>query len=52
MKLPNKFGLLLAAIWLIATGLFVLVPSVAFAESGKVLALLAIAAGVLIILDR
>jgi hypothetical protein len=52
VKLPAKFGMLLAAIWLIATGVLVLVPNVSFSGKENVLALLAIAAGVLIILDR
>jgi hypothetical protein len=52
MKLPGKFGTLLLAIWLIATGVIVLVPGVSFSGSGNILAILAIAAGVLIIMDR
>ena len=49
MQLPKKFGLLLAAIWLILTGLAGLVE---MRIPGQLLAILAIAAGVLIILDR
>jgi hypothetical protein len=44
--------MLLLAAWLIATGLLVLIPSLNFAGSVNILALLAIAAGALIILDR
>ena len=52
MKLPSKFGLLLAAIWLIAYGLRILVTAFNFSGIENVLAILAIAAGALIILDR
>jgi hypothetical protein len=44
--------MLLLAAWLIATGVLVLIPNLNFAGSGNILALLAIAAGALIILDR
>jgi hypothetical protein len=47
-----KWGLLLLGIWLIAYGVLALVPALAFQGSGTVLAILAIAAGALIILDR
>jgi hypothetical protein len=40
------------AVWLIAAGVLQLVPALAFQGSGVVLALLAIAAGVLLLLDR
>jgi hypothetical protein len=52
MKLPGKFGTLLLAIWLIAYGVLILAPGVGFSGSGNILAILAIAAGILIILDR
>jgi hypothetical protein len=52
MKLPSKFGTLLLAIWLIATGALVFIPGLNFAGSPNILAILAIAAGVLLILDR
>jgi len=47
-KLPRNLGALLLSIWLIATGLFPLL-NIRFANSGLLLALLAIAAGVLIL---
>jgi hypothetical protein len=46
------WGLLLLGIWLIASGALVLVPALAFQGAGTVLAILAVAAGVLVILDR
>lgn len=48
----NKWGVLLLGIWLIASGAMVLVPALAFQGAGTVLAILAIVAGILIILDR
>ena len=47
-----KWGLLLLGVWLIASGALVLIPALAFQGAGTVLAILGIAAGVLIILDR
>jgi hypothetical protein len=44
--------MLLLGIWLIATGVLVLVPAVNFPRSEAVLAVLALAAGVLIVMDR
>ncbi len=48
----TDLGMLLLAIWLIIKGILVLVPSLNFAASGTLLAILAIAAGVLILLHR
>jgi hypothetical protein len=48
----KKIGVLLLGVWLIVAGALQLVPAVAFAGSGNILALLAIAAGVLLLLDR
>ncbi len=48
----RKWGVLLLGIWLIASGAMVLFPALAFQSAGIVLAILAIAAGILIILDR
>ena len=50
-KLTLNLGMILLAIWLILTGLLSL-PGVSFPSSGIVMALLAIAAGVLILLRR
>jgi lauroyl/myristoyl acyltransferase len=47
----KRLGLLLLGIWLIMTGLLQVV-SVPIPAIGKILALLAIAAGALIVLDR
>jgi hypothetical protein len=47
----KNLGMLLLAIWLIATGLTVFIH-VGFANMGEILAALAIAAGVLILLGR
>jgi hypothetical protein len=51
MKLPKKLGTLLLGIWLILEGIVPLLK-LSFAGSGEVLAILAIAAGALILLDR
>lgn len=51
MKLTKNLGMLLLGIWLIATGLLQVV-SIQIPAIGTILALLAIAAGVLILLDR
>jgi hypothetical protein len=47
-----KYGPLLLGVWLIATGVIVLVPAVNFSGSGTILAVLAIIAGVAIVMDR
>lgn len=53
MKMPKNLGMLLLAIWLILFGLLT-APflSLSFAHSGDFLAVLAIAAGVLLLLQR
>jgi hypothetical protein len=50
MKLTKNLGMLLLGIWLIAWGLVALIP--ALSGLGPILAILAIAAGVLVLLDR
>lgn len=50
MKITNNLGMLLLAIWLIAYGLLALIPTLS--GLGIVLAILAIAAGILILLNR
>ena len=50
-KLALNLGMVLLAIWLIVTGLLLL-PGVSFPSSGIIMAILAIAAGVLILLRR
>lgn len=51
MHVTRSVGMLLLAIWLILTGLFSLL-SISFAGFGVFMAILAIAAGVLILLGR
>jgi hypothetical protein len=51
-KSRPTWGVLLLGAWLIATGLLHLVPRLGFSSSGDLLAGLAIAAGVLLLLDR
>ena len=51
-KSRPHWGLLLLGSWLIATGLLHLVPRLGFSSSDELLASLAIAAGVLLLLDR
>jgi hypothetical protein len=48
----TRLGALLLGSWLIATGILHLVPRISFSGSGEILAVLAIAAGVLLMLDR
>jgi hypothetical protein len=50
MKFTRNTGMLLLGIWLVATGLLTFIPSIA--GLGLILALLAIAAGVFILLGR
>ena len=50
MKITRNIGMLLLSIWLILTGLAAFVP--ALGGLGAILAILAIAAGVLILLGR
>ncbi|MGZ3940560.1 MAG: hypothetical protein ACXVBK_17450, partial [Flavisolibacter sp.] len=51
VKLPKNLGMLLLGIWLIVTGLLQVV-SIHIPAIGTILALVAIAAGVLILLGR
>jgi hypothetical protein len=53
MTLPKNLGMLLLAVWLILFGLLT-APflGVSFARSGDLLAVLAIAAGVLLLVQR
>jgi len=50
MRLTKNLGMLLLAIWLIAWGLIALIPTLS--GLSLILAILAIAAGVLILLGR
>ncbi len=49
---PTGLGIILLAVWLIATGVLALVPDLNFRGAGVALALLAIAAGVIILWER
>jgi len=51
MKLTRNVGMLLLAVWLIATGIVPLL-NLSFSGLGTVMAILAIAAGVLIVVGR
>lgn len=51
MKITKNLGMILLAIWLIATGLLQVV-SIPIPAIGTILAVLAVAAGVLILLGR
>jgi hypothetical protein len=53
MKLPKNLGIILLAVWLVLFGI-VTAPflKLSFAYSGDLLAILAIAAGVLLLLRR
>jgi hypothetical protein len=53
MKLPGNLGILLLAIWLILFGLLT-APffRISFSHSGDILAVLAIAAGILLLKNR
>lgn len=51
VRLPKNLGMVLLAIWLIVTGLLSVV-SIPIPAIGTILAVLAIAAGVLILLGR
>jgi hypothetical protein len=51
MRITKNIGMILLAIWLIVTGLMQ-VMSIPIAGLGMILAILAIAAGVLILLGR
>ncbi len=52
MRLTRNLGFLFLAIWLIVTGLLTIIPTLAIPGISLILALLAIAAGVLILLQR
>ena len=51
MKLTRNIGMLLLAVWLILTGLVPLL-SLSFSGLGTIMAILAVAAGVLILVGR
>jgi hypothetical protein len=52
MNFSKNVGMLLLGIWLILSGLVALVPAVYFSGMGAVLAILAVLAGIFILLRR
>ena len=51
MRLPNNLGMLLLAIWLIVYGAIQLL-SLTFANIGVIMGILALAAGILLLIGR
>ena len=51
MRLPSNLGMILLAIWLIATGAIALLSGITL-SIGTLLAVLALAAGILLLLGR
>jgi hypothetical protein len=51
MKLPRNLGMVLLAVWLIATGALPLL-GITFSHGGIVMEVLAIAAGILLLMGR
>ena len=51
-KTSRNWGLLVLGIWLIATAVLALFPDIGFKNSGVVLAVVALVAGVLLILGK
>jgi hypothetical protein len=52
MKITKNLGMLLLSIWLIVSGLAGIIPALYFNGLSTILAILAVAAGVFILLDR
>ena len=52
MNLTNNVGMLLLGIWLIVSGLIALVPAVYFNGLGSIMAILAVLAGIFILLRK
>lgn len=52
MRLTKNIGMILLAVWLIVGGLMVLIPAFTFSGAGTVMAILAIVAGVFILIGR
>jgi hypothetical protein len=48
----NNIGMLLLGIWLIVTGLTILVPAIYFEGLGTIMAILAVLAGIFILLRK
>ncbi len=52
MNLTSNIGMLLLGIWLIVTGLITIVPAVYFEGLGTIMAILAILAGIFILMRK
>ena len=52
MKLTKKIGVILLAVYLILSGLTVLIPTLRFDGMAVILAIVAIAAGICLLLDQ
>ncbi len=52
MRIPKRLGMMLLSVWLVVQGVMHFVPSLKFSGSDNLLAILMIAAGVLLWLDR
>jgi hypothetical protein len=52
MKLPKRLGMVLLGIWLVVTGLITFIPALSISIVTIIMAIIAIAAGILIMLGR
>jgi hypothetical protein len=52
MKFPKNIGMLLLGAWLVLYGLSAIAPGLSFPEMPKVLAVLALVAGVFVLLGK
>jgi hypothetical protein len=52
LRTPKRLSVILLGVWLIAQGVFALAPDLQFRGVSTLLAALAIAAGVLLLLER
>jgi uncharacterized membrane protein HdeD (DUF308 family) len=52
MNLTKNIGMLLLGIWLIISGIVALVPAVYFNGLGAIMAILAIIAGILVLMNK
>ena len=52
MEIPKNAGMLLLGIWLIVSGVVVLVPALYFDGLGTIMAILAVVAGVFILMRK
>lgn len=52
MEIPKNVGMLLLGIWLIVSGVITLVPAIYFNGLGTIMAILAVAAGIFILMRK